>query len=426
MSFYLFCGLVLFGIWAPGLPPFPRRLLRAASVYTTISFIARSVDLLWTDPVPAVNNAIADPLLLAPTYSDGIAAVSQLLWLGECVFVAAIYALTYPLRNRFTGASPTPPSSVSGFATIYAVSWLCRLADLAHIAGATGPGVLLLRLAYVGTALLLVLVVANDWRASRSGRQLVYVMLVGEIAWSAASASKTPLIASVLALYLDLYRPRWSLRYAVGGLTSVVVAFGVIEKLKHDYAGSTGLSVSTVIGNLLTRFDMLHALAVAKLDGPGSYMRWQSAASQLLTDLLPQQILGITRTNDGQNWATVMEQVSWTVSVATGPVAEGYAVAGVAGIIASEVLTGAAVVGIAAMLLARRSFLASLFGAYVLASAAPFEQGPLGLSQTCGAALQACFVVGLLTAVLPQFRPQEPGAAALSGYRNAAQHSSAT
>ena len=399
MSFVGFCALAGFGLWAPWLPPIVRRLLRASSVYFLITFVLRPAFLVVDNPVPSLTNTLADQTLLTPTYMAGIQHIAPMIIADQACVILAVYLFSMLVRRglQFSDKLVVEPFPLI---LVYASCWACRLLSLTHLVGGGGPGVIVTRLAPMGTALMAYVVVTTAWRADDRMRVFVRWLIVGEVLWALLDASKTPLIALFLAFYLEPGRLRWSLRQVALSIVGVFLAFGVIQRLKPGSEGSVSLDPTAVFGDLLVRFDLLHATAIARNDGPGSYMSAGAALRTMLADLLPQQLSGTTRLSDGQEWAVVMEQAASGVALATGSVAEGFAIAGYAGIIASAIFVSFCTVLGARLIVSRSPSWIVLWVLYVVTSGAFFEQGPIGLVQTVSSGLQASLIVAVLLLVL--------------------------
>jgi hypothetical protein len=387
----------MFALWAPRLPLTTKRVVRALGVYMLLAFGLRPLYLIIAQPQAAYNEPLANPMLLAPTYWAGVTTCAGLVLLGFAGTLAVVYAGASLARGRKPRAVNEPRDVLPILWIIWLLAWLSRLLLLSHLVTlGAGLGLVAGRMLSVGVVALGIAILTTDWRHNRNMRQFVIAAVLGEIAWSALDASKTPLLAAMLFFYVDPRRPRLSVRLFSGITVGVIGAFTLIQQLKQTYSGAAESLKPLWLratDTILLRFDMLNAVALARHAGSGSYMSWSKAIQRMLVDWIPQQLVGVSRLSDGQNWAIVMQHTYSGVALATGPAAEGYAIGGMLGIVVFGALSGAALV-LCAALLDRGSGLAlGSVVVYVIASGALFEQGALGIIDTVSGGLQVCVVV---------------------------------
>ena len=393
--------VIAFGLWSPGLSLVLRRLTRAFSFYMGIAFIGRPSYLLLAQPTRGSSTGLADPLLSTPTYWQGIQTVSRLALLGLLVFLLCVYLIGFITRHGWYPVALRRFADLTPYWLIWVACWLCRIAIQSALLPPSSPlGLVAERLLPVATALLGVIILTVDWRSVAGGRRAVLVIALGEVLWSYLDASKTPLLASLLFFYVDPGRGRLSLRLFGASLVGLATAFLLIQSVKPGQAGHAyvGLPIwQRLTASVLTRLDAVHAVAVAHMAGPGSYLSYGTVATRILTGWIPQQLLGINRLGAGEMWAQVMNHSLPGVSLAQGPVAEGYAVAGLAGVVLWSALSAVALVG----------------AAWVMASVRSFSSEPLrrlcdcvrchsssrarsALSDVIGGAIQSCLICGVL------------------------------
>jgi hypothetical protein len=402
MSWILLCVLMTFSLWAPGLPLMTKRFVRALGMYSILAFGVRPLYLLIVNPRPTLGQRIATPLLLTPTYWDGIQTTAGLVVVGFAVTLITIYAGTRFFGMRLRPALITRDVSPVLW-TIWGLAWASRLMIVSHfVEQNSAVGLIAARMLPVGIAVLGFALVKTDWRHDRNIRQLVIIAAIGEVVWAILDASKTPILAGVLFFYIDPMRSRISVRTLIITAGGVIGSFSVVQGLKQGFE-ATGRSATplwqAVVENVIARFDMLNAVALAHRAGPGSYMSWGEAARGALTDWIPQQLVGVSRVSDGQQWAMVMQHTSG-VALATGPVAEGYAIGGFPGIVVFGAIAGAAFVVTIWLLQASRGFTFGILVTYVVASGVLFEQGALGVIDAVSGGLQACIVVAAVALLL--------------------------
>jgi hypothetical protein len=396
--------VIAFGVWSPGLSLVLRRLTRAFALYMGVAFIGRPLYLLLVHPAQGYGARLADPRLLTPTYWNGIQTVSRLALVGLIACGVTVYAIAYATRGRWRRVGLRSTVGLAPFWLIWMMCWLCRMAiRFGFVPINSSTGLVAGRFLPAATALLGVLVMTTDWRRTASGRRAVLIFALGELLWSFLDASKTPLLASLLFFYLDPERGRISVRLFVASAVSLLTAFTLVQGLKPGQAGQmySGISVwQRGVISLLARLDALHAVAVAQAAGPGSYLSHSAVASRLLTGWIPQQLLGISRIGAGEMWAQLMNHSPPGVSLAQGPIAEGYAVAGFAGVVLWSIFSATALIASAWVITTQRRLVTTFFASYVIASAALFEQGAIGLVDIVGSAIQISLVCWILATLV--------------------------
>jgi hypothetical protein len=305
-----------------------------------------------------------------------------------------------------------PNDWISALYLAVALGWLGRLTD------SLVPSIGLL--AVVVTPSLASIVAFSDWHKSYLKTALVIALGVGEGLWSTETASKTPLIALILALVMWAARilpkrPR-SLVYLVLAV-GVVGVFVVLQPIKGAYTSSSAQfsehfsgRVGDVTLTVLHRTDLVTAITDATSTPRPRDYRLQAYASRLVGGLLPDQALTGRAVNAGQVWTMEMRAPSnpkqfLGVSLAEGPIAEGYVVGGVAGaIILSGFLMFLTILS-ASGLTVGPLWIRGLCAMIVFGSTL-FERGLLGFAEMAGKGLQySCLLAILLLVVRTVHNP---------------------
>lgn len=412
MAWLSLIAVIGFGLWAPGLSLVLRRLTRAFALYMGVAFVGRPLYLLAANPLQGSKTGLADPLLAMPTYWQGLQPVARLVLVGFISFLLCLYVVGFLTRNRWHPVELRHILDLRPYWLIWVACWICRISiHFGVFSPGSALGLVADRLLPLATALLGVLVLTTEWRSARGSRRAVFIMALGELLWSYVDTSKTPLLAALLFFYVDPERGRISFRLFCASVAGLVTAFLLIQSFKPGQAGHVDASLSIwqrLTVGILTRLDAVHAVAVAHVSGPGSYLSYGSVASRLLTGWIPQQLLGTHRLGAGELWAQLMNHSLPGVSLAQGPIAEGYAVAGFVGVVLWSVASALVLMGSAWIMSSVRRLVPDLFAAYIIASAALFEQGVIGLVDVIGSALQVCLICAILVLVAGGRRGPDP------------------
>lgn len=400
--------LVSIGFTALLFTGIPRFLIWAQVGYWSVSYVLRPTILLTVKPAPSLGDSIADPRLAFDAYTASLSAVLSIVQLGLIVYLVVL--LLTRLIFRFRGAPTSVPMGMpsNGLIGTLIVSWILGWgARLAVVAG--GDSTILELLEYLAVAGGFGLLLLSPVKTGRS-RALIATVAATEVLWGVISASKTPLMAAALALMLrvllsDHGRKRLRVTFL---LCATVVMFPLIQALKVDAQASSEISRANaayplLIQPLLTlvrRFDLLSAATDAMYIGQGNWLSASEFWSRAFTNFIPTPLLPGVKTFAGQAWADEVRSFSTGalgngVSLADGFIAEGWALAGVWGIILESVVL-VATLFFAAWAVRRSAPALVALGACLLSYPVLFERGILGIFTVAGKSLQAALIIWLI------------------------------
>ncbi|WP_280402686.1 hypothetical protein [Nocardia carnea] len=404
-----------------------RVLLIAQAVYWAMSYVARPVVLLTVRPEPRFGDNIADPRLAEIGYDVGIEAALRPVAFGLTVYALIVLAYVLWARQRpRPGRAPLAgdPDLIATLWVLYVLGTGARLLSVATgAAGSAGdvqsasPVLSLLTMpATLGAVGLIVFA-----RPSRQPGTLAVlgVLIAGELWWTTATESKTPILGAALAVAVRFALTGWT-RAKIAGIGAVSVAgiagFDWLQSLKTsphlraEAAAVDGAYPDAVrpFLSLLRRFDLLEAATDAYYVGPGSWLGPAEVVGHLARSMIPAQLLAEEKLHAGTAWAADvrgasvdMSQVS--VSLAEGNVSEGYVLGGWTGVVVGVAFTAVVLVGWSRTLYARH-LVPVLFGIALIEIPVVFERGMLGSAETLGKYLQVVVLAWLVRLVVGQWR----------------------
>ncbi|MGV9679882.1 hypothetical protein ACWDSJ_31770 [Nocardia sp. NPDC003482] len=426
--------IVLAALWLPG--PI-RVVLIAQTAHWSLSYVARPVVLLWVRPEPHFGDNLPDPRLAALGYDPGIATVLRPVAFGLWVYAALIVG--YALWARSRRGVEQPPHRPIPFAedrtfrqtlvVVYALGTLGRLAAVAT--GTNGragelesPNAVLNLIGILATIGAVGLIVYLRTDRTRDTVLILGALTLGELLWTAATQSKTPIMGAALAIAVRCAMTGWTRANLTAVLAIAALGlggFGWLQSLKADSATKaeaavTDSSYPPVVHpflSLLRRFDGLEAATDAYYAGPHSWLTPGEVVSHAVQSLVPSQLLGAEKFRSGAEWAmrvrgqsTDMSQVS--VSLAEGNINEGYVLGGYGGVVLGVSVT------FLLLLLWTRSLYSRMVPLPVFALAlievpVLFERGMLGTVETVGKYLQAMVLVWITYLLVGEYRRQVAG-----------------
>ncbi|RDI67743.1 hypothetical protein [Nocardia pseudobrasiliensis] len=424
-------SIVLAGLWLPG----PVRVfLVAQSAHWSLSYVARPVVLLWVQPEPHYGDNLPDPRLAALGYDAGIATVLGPVVFGLWFYAGLVVAYAIWTRSR-QGREPAShpfvhfahdPVFTRTLAVLYALGTLGRLAAVAT--GNNGragelespnPIVNLITILATIGAVGLIVYVRTD--RVRDTLLIIGALTAGELLWTAAVQSKTPIMGAALAIAVRCAMTGWTRANltAVLAITAVAVGgFGWLQSLKATdtakaEAAVTDSSYPPLVHpflSLLRRFDGLEAATDAYYAGPHSWLSPEQVLVHAVQSLIPSQLLGAEKFRSGAEWAMQvrgqsvdMGQVS--VSLAEGNINEGYVLGGYFGVALGVSITFALLLVWERSLYSRFVAL-PVFGLALIEVPVLFERGMLGTIETLGKYLQAMVLVWITYLFVAQYRRQ--------------------
>lgn len=404
-----------------------RVLLIAQAVYWSMSYVARPVLLLLVRPDPRFGDNIADPRLSEIGYDIGIESALRPVAFGLAVYAAIMlaYALwTRPRERVRRAALAGDPDFITTLCVLYGLGTLARLASVAGgMAGQAGevesasPLLNLLTMpAILGAVGLLVFV-----RPAKNSATLVVlgILMLGELWWTTAISSKTPILGAALAIAVRFALTGWT-RAKVGGIAAVsvlgIVGFDWLQSLKTTpYLKAEAANIDSAYPetvrpflSLLRRFDLLEAATDAYYLGPNSWLGPGEVIGHLARSMVPSQLLAEEKMQAGTTWAVEvrgasvdMSQVS--VSLAEGNIAEGYVLGGHTGVVIGVLFTAVVLIGWGRSLYAGH-LVPVLFGVALIEVPVVFERGMLGSAETLGKYLQVVVLAWLTRLAVGQWR----------------------
>jgi len=398
----LLCLLSVVVLVSRGLPLTVQRLLRVYGAYVFVAFTMRSLGLLIFQPAPGSGSfAVQD--LIAPTYEAGLSQVLMPVNLGLATLVLTVYAASRVLR---WSCSDSRPLSV-GLWTIVGAYLAGNLLRAAAIFVPSVLGNVASRGSLIAPAVLALLVIGTDWRGDKSARQFLIIACCVELGWAFMLASKTPILAVIVILYVDPRRTRVSLKSLVAAIAGIIVAFSLVQNLKPSSVDSEvpggSVSASFFASGVANRFDGLRAATESVGHGARSYLTPVQFSETLISGLVPQTFSETQKVPAGLRWGQEIYHVQNGTYYAEGLSAEGYVVAGLIGVILWNVVGGMVLVGLASGLNSSNLPFRLISSAFV-ASSALFERGLLGQAEQLNVAMQGCLVI-LVIFVLSARRP---------------------
>ncbi|WP_280386539.1 hypothetical protein [Nocardia wallacei] len=439
-------SMVIAAFWLSG----PIRIFLIAQVaYWTLSYLARPAVLLWVQPQPRYGDNIPDPRLAQLGYDHGIAAVLQPVVFGLWLYAGMVVAYTIWSRRRETrpdtatsGRRALPPAHFAHdpiflrtLVVLYGVGTLGRL-----VAVATGnngragelesPDPIINLITLLATLGAVGLIVYVRTAAARTTILIIGALIFGELLWTAAVQSKTPIVGAAVAIAVRCAMTGWTRAKVAAVLAITVLAVGGFGWLQSLKATDTAKAEAAVADSgypalvrpflsLLRRFDGLEAATDALYAGPRSWLTPPEVALHAVQSLIPTQLLGAEKFRSGAAWADAvrggsvdMTQVS--VSLAEGNINEGYVLAGYPGVALGVSITFVLLLGWSHALYSRHLALPVLALAMIEVPVL-FERGMLGTVETLGKYLQAVVLVWVTYLLIAEYRRQAAQRPALAG-----------
>jgi|GEM_PF-4607340 len=425
--------LVVAGLWLPG----PIRVfLVAQSAHWSFSYVARPAVLLWVQPEPQYGDNVPDPRLADLGYDHGIAMVLHPVLFGLWLYAGLVVA--YVIWTRLRGPVPDRPDVplaargefIALLATLYVIGTIGRLAAVAtgnnsQAGELESPNPFINIIAILATLGAIGLIVFARPARARTTVLLIGVLMVGELLWTAAVQSKTPIMGAALAVAVRFAVTGWTKAKTAGVLALAVGALGAFGWLQSLKTTPTAAALAAVADSayppivrpflsLLRRFDLLESATDAYYAGPRSWLTPLQVIQHALESLVPTQLLGAAKFQAGEAWASEvrgrsvdMTQVS--VSLAEGNINEGYVLGGYLGVALGVSVTFALLVLWSHSLYSRAMPMAVL-GLGLIEAPVLLERGMLGAVETLGKYLQALVLVWIVQLLVVEYRRRIRGA----------------
>ncbi|RDI55815.1 hypothetical protein [Nocardia mexicana] len=436
-------SMVVAAFWLSG----PIRIFLIAQVaHWTLSYLARPAVLLWVQPQPRYGDNIPDPRLAQLGYDHGIAAVLQPVVFGLWLYAGLVVAYTIWSRRRETRPGGETarlpfvhfahdPVFIRTLGILYGIGTLGRL-----VAVATGnngragelesPNPVINLVTLLATLGAVGIIVYVRTATARTTLLIIAALTCGELLWTAAVQSKTPIVGAALAIAVRCAMTGWTRAKvaAVLAITALAVGgFGWLQSLKatdtakaEAAVGDSGYPAAVrPFLSLLRRFDGLEAATDAYYAGPRSWLAPPEVLLHAVQSLIPTQLLGAEKFRSGAAWADAvrggsvdMTQVS--VSLAEGNINEGYVLGGYLGVALGVSITFVLLLGWTRALYSRHLAMPVLALAMIEVPVL-FERGMLGTVETLGKYLQAVVLVWVTYLLIAEYRRQAAERPALAG-----------
>lgn len=406
----VFVALVGISFVALLYPGVARLLIWAQVGYWTVSYLVRPSVLVFAQPAPRRGDSIADPRLAFDAYSRSLESVLGVVQFGLFTYLVVLGLLAIAFRTQLKspfGFVPRmdDPALYPTLITVWMIGWSARSMAILGLGGEVVD--LLALLAVAGSFGLLLRGPAR----SVASAMLLSLVAISEVGWALISSSKTPLIATALAIALRVMLSRsgrraWTL---LGVGVATVALFPVLQALKQSelvrgevsFVDASYPDLLQPFLSIVRRFDLLSAATDAVYIGPGGWITMDSYVSRALGALVPSPLLPSEKVSAGQAWADEVRAHSTGamgdgVSLADGFVAEGWALAGHIGVLGQAVVL-ASVLLFASWAVTRRSAALVAWGAMLLSYPILFERGALGVLSVVGKTAQAVIIVWVIS-----------------------------
>ncbi|MCX4093217.1 hypothetical protein [Nocardia sp. alder85J] len=419
-----------------------RVFLIAQGAFWGLSYIAVPSVLLTVQPDPQYGDNLPDPRLAVLGYDPGIAAVLRPVVFGLWLYALIVVGYTFWARRRRTPGAVTGSGYYDGpggdyrapiannqrfirtLLVLYAVGTVGRLAAFATGNGGKAgelesPNAILNLVTILATIGALGLLIYARPTTGRGMLLIVGGLTFGELLWTAAVQSKTPIMGAALALAVRFAMTGWTRRKVVTVLVLTVLAiggFGWLQSLKANdeaktqsvLADSSYPSSVRPFLSLLRRFDGLEAATDAYYAGPESWLTPDQTLTHALQTLVPTQLLGTEKFQSGAAWASEVRGQSVDmsgveVSLAEGNINEGYVLGGYTGV-ALDVTFTFVMLLIWARALYNPHIPMPVFGLALIEVPVLFERGFLGAFETLGKYLQAMVLVWMVYVLVGEYQ----------------------
>ncbi len=398
-------------LWlAPRFSPVIAWLLRIQAAYWTMALVLRPLYLI--NARPSAGRPLWDPRLALNDYA-AVGDVLSIAIVGHFAFTATLawIAIRRHPQSRSDIGLEQQEGELRVVGTILAIGWLGRLATW------TGPQALITALSPMAivAACYIIYAIGEQVRVPRMALMLSFA---SELLWSVISASKTPIIAALVALVLRFVRLELDreLRRRLPFLIAAgIAAFLVVQPLKgidttaQAAAYAQDSSAPLVVGavtSLLERFDAFSSVTDAAYFPSRPWLSPAELAERVALYALPKGPLIQLERTVGQSWTVEVRSASFRdqypgVSLASAFPAEGYVLAGRLGA-SVEGVGVAALTLLAGLGMTAVSLVARLVASSVVFDTVLFESGLLPLVATVPKCLEIAAVCVLLQAF---FRP---------------------
>lgn len=398
-------------------------LLRLQACFWGLAYVARPLYLVVDHP--KANTPLGDPRLTFDTYGQHLTEVLEVSLLGQLTFLGAILAISFLVRHRQCMRSEGGVAREASILlpvgiTFFAIGWVGRLG---WIAGLESIASALLPFGTVGGCLAILMIKPG----ARSALPLaVCAVLCSEAVWAVIFASKAAIISVVTALVFRWLREPKSAqigwRLSAAGL-AMIAAFMVLQPLKgidtaaeqSSRANSMNDIVDAQFVAVLERFDGISAITDAVEYPHQLWLAPAEFAQRAVVGMVPKGPLLRIDSTLGQRWTREVKAYTFpdqymNVSLAAGPTAEGYVLAGPAGVALENTVLAIATL-FAAGMLRRGTPAAAVAASFLIFSTILFEQGVLGLADGVAKIVQLSIAAAFVATIARRLRGEARTAA---------------
>lgn len=390
--------------------------------FWTLAYVIHPI--VWLLVTPSGQNPLADVRYEHLGYAAGLKPVLLSVAIGQAAYLVGLAWLVH--RSSPSARREVPTVSWSSVDMRSAVSlYLIGLTGRSiGLAGVNAAGLALSPLATPAACLIAIAPAAD----ARTWRRRAVILTASEAAFAVLTTSKTPIIALLIAFALrstmhgpntkvrsrnlmvkDRQRGRTLQRYSL--FVAAVFAFLTIQPLKGiDTASMSQPYVQqhkVILGDLyalVTRADGIQTILDAQLYPQRPWMGTIPLAEHVLQYGIPHGALARQLPTDGLLWTQQVRTESLPhqfqgVSIAFGPIAEGYVEGGYLGVIIAE-LFFAGFVALVCRSLAARSQVLAVAGAFYIFGTGLLERGLLSGADGLSKCVEAAAFVLLIRAII--------------------------
>jgi hypothetical protein len=363
-------------------------LFKVQAIYWWLSFVARPLYL--TAFTPGAGQVLYDFRMARLGYESTLLEALPIIVLGQGVFLGTLLAL----RPKFKRAADEVknrliPMPLILLLTFLAIAWGARMLTLQ---GVGLPG-FVMAFSHFAPAM----AIAFWPRGSKGGIAAIAVIASGEFGWALIGATKTPILAVILAILIRVtivggsrYLRRWAIPAAVVVLGAFILLQplrGIETTAQAEAQGQSGLEA--LAATVLERTDTLSPVVDAMLLPSRPWLSVEEYAESALTGMVPtgvHEAVGVRWTREVKSYSFLAQYQD--VYIASGVTAEGYAQGGLWGVAIENALL-VMVTLLAARGLQSRTTPLAVAASVIVFDSAIYEGGLLWIAETGSGAVVA-------------------------------------